>query len=76
MKKDVMVPNVDITLLRRQRDTFLDMLEENPKLSPLERYHLNGTINMMDTMLDIAEGYYVAGEGASLHNAGGVRSIT
>ena len=51
--KDILVPNVDIRLLREQRDALLhggDMTAESVEA------HIQGVVNLLDSMLDIAEG--------------------
>tara|TARA_R100000664_G_scaffold29408_1_gene41296 strand:+ start:731 stop:919 length:189 start_codon:yes stop_codon:yes gene_type:complete len=51
--KDILVPNVDIRMLREQRDALLhggDMPIESVEA------HIQGVLNLLDSMLDIAEG--------------------
>lgn len=58
MRKNINVPNVDIRLLRNQRDTVLEILEEpNPLVSAQDDENLKGLAHMLDEMVDIAEGY-------------------
>lgn len=51
MNKDIFVKNVDIELLREQRNFLLEKFEAGTNdLS-------DGLVNLLDEMLDIAEGY-------------------
>lgn len=50
MIKDVTVPNVDVDLLRTQRNMLLGIVI-NPEAQKL----LEGVVNLLDSMLDIAE---------------------
>ena len=60
------VKHVDISLLREQRDDLLDTIETMKILTKRYREHsqyqqqvesLGGVVNLLDAMLDIAEGY-------------------
>ena len=51
MSKTIVVPAVNIAELRKQRDYLLDVVKVN---SPEE---LHGVVNLLDAMLDIAEGH-------------------
>ena len=45
---NLLVKNVDITLLRRQRNKLLEFINPSEELT--------GLINLLDNMLDVAEG--------------------
>lgn len=49
----ITVPNVDIELLRNQRDALLNSIEYD-NISYLNRISFEGLISMLDAMLDIA----------------------
>lgn len=51
MKKNIYVKNVDIELLRKQRDFLLINFKDKGNSN------VNGLVNLLDNMLDIAEGY-------------------
>ena len=51
---NIYVPNVGIALLRQQRNGLIKMSE---KATKKDEDILNGVINLLDAMLDIAEGY-------------------
>lgn len=51
---DVLVPNVDVQLLRKQRDALLNA--ENMRIEAVKE-HIDGVLNLLDIMLDIAEGF-------------------
>jgi len=54
--KEITVPNVNIELLREQRDCLLNELLYNPEeIGEYRREMLDGIINLLDVMLDIAE---------------------
>lgn len=56
--KTIVVPNVDINLLRRQRDWLLNDIMRDPTFNELPKPELiDGILNLLDEMLDIAEGY-------------------
>ena len=56
--KTIVVPNVDINLLRRQRDWLLTDYLNNPDYNNItEEETANGILNLLEEMLDIAEGY-------------------
>ena len=66
MSKTIIVKNIDVDLLRSQRDLLLLLVNrfrnrENRilvhTLSPFEVDLMDGLINALDTMLDSAEGY-------------------
>jgi|TARA_B110000908_G_scaffold134452_1_gene158918 hypothetical protein len=45
---NLLVKNVDVTLLRRQRNKLLEFINPSEELT--------GLINLLDNMLDVAEG--------------------
>ena len=51
---DILVPNVDVQLLRKQRDAILNA--GDMRIEAVEE-HIDGVLNLLDTMLDIAEGF-------------------
>lgn len=53
MSQPIEVPNVDVDMLREQRNELLDLMSMQAVQSGTP---LDGLINMLDTMLDIAEG--------------------
>jgi hypothetical protein len=53
---NILVPNVDTALLRKQRDWLLYIQEQVHKADK-NTPALDGLINLLDEMLDIAEGY-------------------
>ena len=53
MSQTIEVPRVDINMLREQRDELLDLMSLQAVQSGTP---LDGLINLLDTMLDIAEG--------------------
>jgi hypothetical protein len=57
--KDILVPNVDIRLLREQRDALLHQFTLG-SLAP--EAHIQGVISLLDSMLDTAEGCTMAKE--------------
>ena len=63
---NINVENVDVPMLREQRDDLLATIETMKILTKHYRTHsqyqqqvesLGGIVNMLDAMLDIAEGY-------------------
>ena len=50
MRSDILVKNVDIELLRTQRDYLLTTYGDSKE-------ELAGIINLLDYMLDVAEGF-------------------
>ena len=54
---NILVDNVDVPLLRKQRDRLVKMLAGGINRSVAEREELTGLLNLLDRMLDIAEGY-------------------
>ena len=57
MNKTITVERVNIPLLRKQRDSLLEF-RQNLMLNPEQHLLLSGTIHLLDSMLDIAEGFY------------------
>ena len=53
MNKTIEVPRVDVNMLREQRDELLDLISIRSLQSGST---LEGLVNLLDTMLDIAEG--------------------
>ena len=56
MNKTITVERVNIPMLRKQRDSLLELrgkIKDNPEQDLL----ISGTIHLLDSMLDIAEGY-------------------
>ena len=49
---DILVTNVDVQLLRKQRDAILNA--GYMRIEAVEE-HINGVLNLLDTMIDIAE---------------------
>ena len=45
---NLLIKNVDVTLLRRQRNKLLEFINPSEELT--------GLINLLDNMLDVAEG--------------------
>lgn len=60
-RETITVPRVDVGLLRMQRDSLLKPFFE---LDGDDRENFDGIVALLDTMLDIAEGYAINGEGA------------
>jgi len=56
MNKTITVERVNIPMLRKQRNSLLE-LRENIKDNPEQGLLIDGTIHLLDAMLDIAEGY-------------------
>ena len=63
---NINVENIDIPMLREQRDDLLDVIETMKILKKRYSDHLQyqqqveslgGVVNLLDAMLDIAEGY-------------------
>ena len=54
MRKDVLVENVDIDLLRKQRDNFLSNATAKNDDELGLKY---GLMNLLDYMIDTAEGF-------------------
>lgn len=52
MKKDILIPNVDITLLKRQKGALIML--QNSKKAPAIVDQVDGLINLLDAMTDIA----------------------
>ena len=52
---NINVKNIDISLLREQRDDLLATIE-TMQLQEKQVESLDGIVNMLDVMLDIAEG--------------------
>jgi len=48
--------NVDLSLLREQRDFLINGMDEN-SLSHCDE--VEGIVNLLDAMLDVAEGYNI-----------------
>jgi len=59
MTKTIIVDNVDVDLLRQQRDTVLNDIHWDFK-SNETKGKLQGLVNLLDNMLDIAENYNIA----------------
>ena len=58
MSQTITVEKVDVTLLRTQRDELLEVIEESFLPSKARRKEsLNGIANLLDAMLDAAEGF-------------------
>ena len=70
MTADIVVKNVDVPMLRRQRDALLFALEDIKEVASLNTGDfgemkfrekqvdsLNGIVNLLDAMLDNAEGF-------------------
>lgn len=57
MKKvqDILIKKINVELLREQRDSCLKLLTDMPS-NTTERNHLLGLVNMIDAMLDEADG--------------------
>ena len=58
MTKKIVVNDVDVDLLREQRNT-LSSLHVDYKLKKEEQEHIDGIVNLLDNMLDIAEGFNI-----------------
>ena len=56
MKQTITVDRVNISLLRKQRNTLLKVINIYAE-GTTEKIHLDGLINFCDHMLDVAEGY-------------------
>ena len=56
MNKTITVERVNIPLLRKQRNSLLE-LREKIKDNPEKHLLISGTIHLLDSMLDIAEGF-------------------
>ena len=52
MHQTISVPNVDVGALREQRNELIDLMNEHNVPSGTQ---LDGLINLLDAMLDIAE---------------------
>jgi hypothetical protein len=65
---------IDVGLLRQQRDWLLSLDVDSPaRLAQLVKAgagHLDGLVNLLDAMLDSAEGYPTPGEGLRQSAAG------
>jgi len=59
MTKTIIVDNVDVDMLRQQRDTVLNDIHWDFK-SNETKGKLQGLVNLLDNMLDIAENYNIA----------------
>ena len=57
---NINVKNIDVSLLREQRDDLLATIE-TMQLQEKQVENLDGIVNMLDVMLDIAEGKDVKG---------------
>jgi hypothetical protein len=58
MSQTIIVPNVDVDTLRDQRDYLVELCSTAQDLTTRDgRDHLDGVINLLDTMLDTAEGF-------------------
>jgi len=57
MNKTITVERVNIPLLRKQRNSLLE-LREKIKDNPEKHLLISGAIHLLDSMLDIAEGFY------------------
>jgi hypothetical protein len=69
MTTDIIVKNVDVPMLRRQRDDLLFALEDIKEIASFtgdagemkfrekQVESLDGIVNLLDAMLDNAEGY-------------------
>lgn len=55
--KEIIVPRVGINLLRKQRNRLLKLQEVTTGKADIDIYE--GVINLLDSMLDIAEGFPV-----------------
>ena len=55
---DILVHNVNVKLLRKQRDMLVRIIAEGVVSSKKER-RLDGVVNLIDEMLDIADGVNV-----------------
>ena len=53
---DILVQNVNTDLLRKQRDWLVAELKRHPGLNADSIINLDGIINLLDAMLDIADG--------------------
>lgn len=51
MIADIMVENVDVNLLRKQYQALVNLMDT------VSNDELNGLVNLLETMLDIAEGH-------------------
>ncbi len=65
---------IDVGLLRQQRDWLLSLDADSPariaQLVKASAGHLEGLVNLLDAMLDSAEGYPAPGEGLGQFAAG------
>lgn len=57
MRASITTLNIDVGLLRKQRDTCLNILSYRTKAGTKYAEHLEGIINLLDEMVDLAEGY-------------------
>ena len=55
MTVDIVVKNVDVAMLREQRDDLIAAIKDVEGISTVES--LDGIVNLLDAMLDNAEGY-------------------
>ena len=55
-RKTITVPNVSVPLLRRQRNALIEIAGDDTNSQPKRQVALDGVINLLDSMLDIAEG--------------------
>ena len=54
-RKDVLIPNIDVHLLRRQiREMYL--LLNSKHITRIQAENLEGPLNLLETILDTAEG--------------------
>lgn len=56
MKTDINIKNINIEMLRDQRDHLVSIANQDAKNGHPDN-HIDGIINMMDAMLDVAEQY-------------------
>jgi hypothetical protein len=74
---DLQTPGtIDVGLLREQRDWLLSLAgapspAEVAQLIKVDSGHLDGLVNLLDAMLDSAEGYPIPGAGIARRAAGG-----
>jgi hypothetical protein len=66
----ITVENVDVALLRKQRDYLLTLRVEDHPIAVVE-----GLVNLLDAMLDNAEGYETPDFGNWLHEHGYVTFV-
>ncbi len=58
LEQEITVPGIDIELLRKQRSLVLTTIEILDHVAKKEEIHeLEGIVNLLDSMLDTAEGY-------------------